>query len=229
MSSDSPASILFNIDGYAVGALFDGDFIPFDNVGLLVGGKDADGYFRYLSTSSGGTIKVTPSTGRQNQAKYFASTSQIVGSAVAQNLLTIENPSGSNVDIFINRIFVNGVLGSNSAVVFLYRINRTSALPTGGTTLTETNRNTADVSATAVVRQAPTATAAGGTLWSNAPGVSFIPVGVSNTNNIETFNPRDEDAEIALLPGEALLVSAQANSTSWTHWVNIYWSEADSD
>lgn len=224
--SDSPASILFNIDGYAVGALFNGDFIPFDNTGLLVGGRDDDGYFRYLSTSATGSIKVTPSTGRVNQAKYFASTSKIAGSVSAQNLLTIENPLGSTVDVFINRIFVNGVLDSTSSIVFLYKISRTTAVPTSGTILTEANRNLADVAASAIVREGSTATAAAGYFWANSPGLTTNR-GPTNVNNIESFSPREEEAEIVLAPGEGLLVSAQANATSWTHWVNIFWAEAD--
>lgn len=226
--SDSPASILFNIDGYAVGALFDGNFIPFDNVGLLVGGQDVDGYFRYLQTSPVGTLQVTQTSGRQNQFKYFAATGQITGSASDQNLLTIENPVGSNVDIFINRIFVNGVLSGVSSVQFLYKISRTTALPTGGVVLNAASRNTSNPSATAVIRETPTATAAAGEFWVNSPGLSTLRFAM-NTNNIETFNPREEDAEIVLNPGEALLILTEANSTSWSHWVNILWTEADRD
>jgi hypothetical protein len=31
--------------------------------------------------------------------------------------------------------------------------------------------------------------------------------------------------DVILLPGEALLVQADANAAAWTHWVNIDWQE----
>jgi len=150
----------------------------------------------------------------------------ITGAVAAQNLLTLENPSGSGINIYINRIAVGGVIASNSTIVFTYDVLRTSGLPTGGTTLSLATIDSSNPAATAVIRQEPTATGTGGLFWTISPGL-VSNKGSMSTNNFEAFRPMEEDSEIILAPGEGLLVMANANSTDWYHWVSILWSEAE--
>jgi hypothetical protein len=157
---------------------------------------------------------------------YCASSNVLAGTVGAQNLLSIENPAASGINVVVHKITVSGVQSVLSALVFSYHLGRTTALPTGGTTLTAQKRNTNSVNATAIVRTGPTATAAAGQIWAMAPplilGITLS--GVSPFFHQDALDNLDE--ALILAPGEGLLVSADGNLTTWSHTVGVWWGES---
>lgn len=161
---------------------------------------------------------------------FFCASNLIGGSSSAQNLITLENPADSNLQYIVKRVLVQGVVNAASTTPFLYHLKRTTALPTGGTTLTAQKRLTSDADPTAVVRQIPTVTGATGNIWVGSPGVVLSggllggPVSVPITL-AEIVKTDLEDDSPMLAPGEAFLVSVDANTSSWNHYVILYWLE----
>jgi hypothetical protein len=149
----------------------------------------------------------------------------VAGLASAQNLLSIENPSASGVTVAIKRVEIQGVFASTtaSATAFLYHVGRTTAIPSAGTALTAQKHQTTDAAPKAIVRTAPTATAATGDLWTTAPGT-----GSSNSPAmlpVPLFAESRESDDLLLAAGEALLVRADTNTTNWRHSVDVSWEE----
>lgn len=103
---------------------------------------------------------------------------------------------------------------------------RTTAAPTGGTLLAAAKGLTSDPDPVCVARQAPTATAATGSLWAGLQGLvltgGLLTAPVSSPAQVGTVF---DGAEIILLPGEAILVYAEANTTNWQHLVILEWKE----
>lgn len=224
-SSESPASILFNTDGYAVGALFDGEFIPIDNVGLLVAGTDGYNRLRYLRVSETGALHVSQSSSKSISGRYFVGSGLIQGSLSQQNLITITNPSGSGRSVFINKITVHGVIDTVSTTPFLYIIKRTSDIPSSGTILSSEKRTTVDLDPVAVIRQSPSTTLESGVIWASSPGVSSASGFFVNGNVFSIFDTEHESFEIEVAEGESLAVVASANTLDWSHFANLVWSE----
>ena len=230
MSSESPAVILYDADGNPV-AIAQGDEIIATQKGLLAAGQNEDGYAEFLTISKyTGALKTTNVGSLDILGRYYAGSSLITGSASAQNLLTLENPAGSTTNIRLDRVIIKGYPVGTSTIGFLYSMNRTTGLPSGGTSLTIEQRLTTEPAAQGVVREQPMATAASGNFWVGSPGVflsgggSGGPAG-SASANLETLEARFEREEITVLPGEAIVIRAGANSTDWRHWVNISWFE----
>lgn len=220
--NQNPASIIFNTDGYEL-ALKDGDSISSYQPALLIGAEDGYSNFRILKIQND-ALSVTTKPSRNVLGRYFANSGIINGAAAAQNLLSIENPIGSNKSVFITRIDVNGMIAANFSTAFLYSVTRTTAIPSGGTVLTAQKRKTTDSANSAIVRQAPTATEATGSIWVGSPGLTVA--GYNSSPKYETsFTTENEDFEILLTPGEGLLVNAGVNAVGWRHYVNIRWSE----
>lgn len=223
MGFDSPAVILYDNDGNPVGVL-DGYTLVTDQRGLISAGIDDSNQIRFLSLSAAGALKVTTTESRTIVGEYLQGTNLILGTAAAQNLVSLENPNASGRTIYVNRMSINGVVDGASNIPFLYRLRRASALPTGGTTLTAQKRDSTDAAPVGIVRRVPTATAAGGLMWSTSPGV-FTNRGVSIPNMFETVVTELVQNEIVLAPGEAVLFTADANSNDWNHWINLVWTE----
>lgn len=196
-----PATVLSDENGNLLGAV------------LSLGGKYA------LNVASVGTRNILG-------AYRAGHATQITGAAAAQNLLSIENPSASGVTVAVKRVEIQGQFGSTTASTtkFLYSVTRTTALPSAGTALTSQKHATADGTAKAIVRTAPTATAATGPLWSIGPGVGNANDPASGLQ-LPVFAEGKESDDLLLAPGEALLVAAAANTTAWAHSVDVSWEE----
>lgn len=161
---------------------------------------------------------------------YCCATSLITGANSVQSLMTIENPSGSTINVYIMEIRFGGIATASSASPFLYHIGRATGLPTGGTILTSQKYDSSIGSATGIVRQSPTATASAGSMWVSTPGVILSggllggPVSMSQVSFI--FTPiLDFNNALLLVPGEALIITGDANSTSWNHFGSVSWLE----
>lgn len=153
-------------------------------------------------------------------------TTQITGAASAQSLLSIENPTGSGRTVAVKRIEIQGQFASATAstTAFLYTVARTTAIPSAGTALVAQKHQTTDAAAAAIVRTGPTATAATGVLWSVGPGVANANDPASGLQ-MPVFAEARESDDLILAPGEAVLVAAAANTTSWRHSVDVSWEE----
>lgn len=154
--------------------------------------------------------------------EYYYATTGIGGAISAQNLLTLENPSGSTVNVLITSIRVHSVLTILSTSVWAHKIGRTTAVPTGGTQQTAQKQTTSDGAPTAIIRTvSPTASFATGLIMSGSPGVAITAAGI--------FIPRvteiTSEHPILLAPNEGLLIGAEANLITWTHYVAVAWTE----
>lgn len=223
MSTRNPAVILY--DGYGNPlAVLEDDTIFSDQPGVLFAGKDDSGLVRFFSVTSNGVVKTAVTGERTVLGEYYFGSSLITGAASTQTLLTLENPSGSGNNIYLNKVIINGTVSSTFSTPFVYTLTRAAALPTGGTIQTAQLRSTTDASPVGVIRTLPSATAAVGSIWTGSPGV------ISNkgaffqtlTEATATF---EERKEIVIAPGQAVVVTAGVNSTDWSHWVNLHWNE----
>lgn len=224
MSNRNPAVILY--DGYGTPlAVVENDTVFSDQPGLLFAGKDDNGLVKFFNITSSGAIHTAAVGTRTPVGDYYAATSIVGGAIVSQNLLTIENPASSGRTIYINRVEVSGTIRPWFTAPFLYRFDRTTGLPSGGTSLTAQLRDTSDLSPVGIVRQSPTsATAAAGSLWVGSAGL-MTNLGQS-TNGISKVSATfDERKEIVLAEGEAVVLVAEANAVTWSHWIVVQWNE----
>jgi hypothetical protein len=176
--------------------------------------------------AASGAMKVADIGSRNVLGAYRCGSGQIAGAASTQNLLSIENPTGSGKTVAVKRIEVQGPTVTVSLTLkFLYLVGRTTGLPTVGTTLTAQKRATADATAVAVVRQGPTATAATGNMWSGTGEQLFTAVGSGNAFQNIAFGESRESDDVLLAPGEGLLVRAETNNTGYFHSVDVSWEE----
>ncbi len=178
-----------------------------------------------MSGTVSGAIRVAEVGSRITLVSYRAATAIITGSASLQNLLTLENPSASNRNLYVKRIKIQGQCASSSTTHFSYRVSRTTALPSGGTTLTNVKMALGAPTGQGVARQAPTATAATGDLWAGMPGLVITAAGASNPVELVCLDDENEVSDLMLSPGQAVLVRAEANTTNWRHTVSIHWTE----
>lgn len=223
MSNRNPAVILY--DGYGTPlAVLENDTIFSDQPGLIFAGKDDNGMVKFFNITSSGAIHTAPVGIRTPVGDYYASTALIGGVAAEQELLSLENPASSGRTIYINRIEVSGTVPARFTTPFLYRFERTSGLPTGGTILTDQLRDTSASAAVGIAREEPTATSAAGSIWVGSPGV-LTKDGQHNTGLFQAVASFDERKEIVLAEGEGVVVVAGANDTGWDHWVTIQWNE----
>lgn len=164
---------------------------------------------------------------------YFASTDLITGAVAAQNLLTIENPiiatpppSTPAVNVVIHRVTARGICAAISTTAFLYRLRRTTTIPSGGVVLTAQKRRSADPAPQAVLRLAATATGAAGTIAAEAAGFVITAAGQFLPPDSDLMGAVQPDHRcIILAPGEGLLISADINTVDWSHWAEIEWHE----
>lgn len=218
--NDSPASVLFDVDGYQV-ARQEGDFVT---PGLPIGGVDALLNFK-LARILNNAIAVSQQPSREIVGRYLCGTPLVTGAALVQNVVTIENPVGSGRSIYIDSVDINGLSATNFTTPFLYRIARSTGVPTGGTIVSSQGVKSSYPAAVAIVRTLPTVTAAAGNLWVGSPGVNNTGAQANRPKETTSFVVSEDDKEILLASGEALIMIADVNSTNWRHYANIRWSE----
>lgn len=148
----------------------------------------------------------------------------VTGSASAQNLVSIENPTASPIKVYVKRMDVDGIASAASTVLYLYRVSRTTGLPSG-TPITVDRRASSEATAVAVVRSVPTATAASGDLHVTSPGTLLTIAGGFAPTTFPIFESSAEVNDEVLAPGEAVMVRCEANAVTWSHYVNIFWQE----
>lgn len=154
--------------------------------------------------------------------EYFFATTGITGAISAQNLLTIENPSGSTVNVLVTNIKIHSALSILSTSIFAHKVGRSTAVPTGGSTQTAQKQMSSDPTPTGIIRtSSPTATFTTGLIMSGTPGIALTAAGI--------FIPRvteiNKDHPILLAPNEGLIIGVEANLITWTHFVSIAWAE----
>jgi hypothetical protein len=151
--------------------------------------------------------------------EYLVISGAIAGTVAAQNLISIENPAASTITLYIKRILISSAATSAASVKFLYRIGRTTAIPTGGTVLTDQKKATSNPAAQGIARLVPTATAATGNMDAVFGPVLQNAASIGFTGYIfQSYSPADD---IVLEPGEGLLVYADGNDVDLSHVVSI--------
>lgn len=163
----------------------------------------------------------------QVMGRYGAATALITGAASTQNLWGIQNDSTAAEGrlVIVRRIEVMGANSVASTAAFQYRLSK-SGTQSAGTTLTVVKMNPDDPTALATVRTSPTATASGGDMWVANPGLTITAAGATNPTQLSALgNAADGYSQYVLLPGEALLMRADTNTTNWRHCVSVSWIE----
>lgn len=217
-------AVLLYDDNNVAMAVQNGVAIPANTSGVLAVGSDGT-TARNLLTTATGVLKTAPVGTRTLLGVYGAATLQIAGTVAAQNLLSIENPVASGKVVYVRRITISGMATASVAVNYQYLLGRTTAVPTGGTTLTAQKRQTADAAAAAIVRQAPTATAAAGSIWAGSGFLSSASATIPAGQLSAWDSVGNENDDIVLAAGEGLLVSAGGNATNARHSIALVWEE----
>ena len=169
----------------------------------------------------------------------LASGFRIIGNAATlHNLATIENSTGSSVLVAVKHVRVEmDATAVLTAVMPLVKLARTTALPTGGTTLSKGTLDTTQSSASAVVVRCAAASDGGAATAITATAGTVLraeyimrlhtAVGqvLANTKDLV-----DDNEPIILQAGEALLVyvdsaaaSSNPNTNNWQ--VDVAWEE----
>lgn len=173
---------------------------------------------------------------------FSAASFRTLGNAASpQNLLTIENPVGSGVTVNVRRMTLQmDATALSTAVSCSFKVFRTTAIPSGGTTLTVPEFVVANAAAAAVIRGATasdggaataiTATAAGGALWHQIAMRMHSLVGQVLAEDESLLPALIEDTPVQLAAGEALVAQVSnttaANNLATNHYViNCAWQE----
>jgi hypothetical protein len=222
MSLSRRAITLYGADGVELSVLA-GVAIPAGTKNLLVAGSDGTNA-QTLRIATGTGLRVSAVPTRLLNGAYSAATALIAGTAGVQNLASIENPVASGRTVFVTRVQLMGVSNSTANAKFLYRVGRSSGVPTGGSTLGIQEHRLAGDSPVAIARSGPTATAATGDMWVGTPGV-FTTGTPATPVALDAFRGFRETDDITLAAGEGLLVRADGNDTDWSHSVVFSWQE----
>jgi hypothetical protein len=192
--------------------------------------------------TSGGNLKVTPTAEWQDNnlvtGLYAATTFRTLGSAgTPQNLLTIENPAASLVNVVIRDITI--MSDSTAALLTLAPqsiLSKPAVLPTGGTVLTSVKYRSSYAAAVAIARGATasdggvataiTATA-GTSIWQQYLDRQATNVGLVAHPNYRMIPDVGADLrQLILVPGESVLVQLVGAAAATTHMIcNVAWTE----
>jgi hypothetical protein len=184
----------------------------------------ADGDYAGLQLGSDGRLWVHDGA-RFPTGNYRTATGLISGSATAQFLFTIENPVASGRTVFVKGIWVQMAAIAIDTIHKQIKVGRTSAMPTGGTTLSIQEVNNAGPAPVAVCRQSPSASAAAGSMAGVHPGGVITAAGPFLPPLYPILEGEDDFDHIALAQGEALLVHVDANDTDDRYSVFVSWEE----
>ena len=224
MVYESPAVILFDQRGNPLACSDGYDLAPVvDQKGLIVAGQTSTGKVRFFSVGNNGALNVISATsGRNIVGEYLIGTNLLDGYTSAQNLLSLENPVGSNRIIYLSKALITGTVISPSSIIFSYTLSRTIGLPSLGSVIISQKRASTDLAAVGIVRLSPDAVVDSGIMWATTVGVGNVD---SFSNMFSAVNTELERHEIVLNAGEGILISCGANSPDWFHWINLVWCE----
>jgi hypothetical protein len=176
-------------------------------------------------------------------AGYFSvATFRTLGAAATtQNLFSLENTAGSAVTVKIRRLLVQmDATAALTAVMPLIKTSRPTAIPSGGTTLSKAQWNTANTSAANVIARGATAsdggtataiTATPGTIaWQQYCMRLHTAVGQVLAPDNNLLPALVDTQDFTLAAGEALLVQIVAAATTSNpatnhYFVNCAWEE----
>jgi hypothetical protein len=194
---------------------------------LPVVGQADNGKATPLAMCSGSmALKVVGTSARPVYGEYSVAIPLIAGTAGAQNLFSIENPAGSGINVVVRRLGVGGVATAVANVAFVYRLGRNNTFPSSGTVLTATQRKTSDPAPVAIVRSGPAGSVTNN-MWVGSPGVIITAVGhVAANPPMLAVDALDDEGDVTLAPGEALIMVADGNDTDWRHFGFIRWQES---
>jgi hypothetical protein len=224
--SESPVVVLYDASGLPV-CIVDGYDVTLvsGQKGIISAGITAAGIVKFLSVGNNGALNVISNTsGRNIIGEYLIGTGLIDGYIEAQNLLSMENPVGSNRIIYLSHIEITGTVINSSLIIFSYEVRRTIGMPELGTILNSQKRSSSDLDAAGVVRLGPSAAPQEGVMWATTVGTGEFGKPIQS-NVFHAINTEVERHEIVLKEGEGILISCGANSADWLHWINLTWDE----
>lgn len=195
--------------------------------------------------TSGGNLRVTACAEWQSTKRttgiYGASSFRTLGAASSpQNILTIENPAASLVNIAVRQMSVmSDSTAALTSVTQQIQLSRATGLPSGGTALTAVKYQTSYASPVAIVRggnasDGGVATAitstAGSIIWQQYLDRPHTVVGWFTHPNYSLIPDVGTDLrQIILVPGECLLVQGVTSIPATTHIiVQVGWLELTS-
>lgn len=179
-----------------------------------------------LSLTSGSlALKVSQISPRPISGEYSVGLTLINGSASAQNLFSIENPVASGKFVIVRKMGVGGTVAAVTTALFVYRMGRNNVFPTGGTPITATKRSSSISAPVAIVRSAPAGSVTNN-MWTSSPGTYVTAVGHMAATTYMAIDSLDDEGDILLAPGEALIMIADSNDTDWRHYGFVRWQES---
>lgn len=168
---------------------------------------------------------VTQTSPRPIYGEYSAGITLINGSASAQNLFSIENPTGSDKFVIVRKMGVGGTVAAVAAALFVYRMGRSNTFPSGGSIITATKKQTSSPNPVAIVRSAPAGSVTNN-MWVSSPGTLITAAGRGIAMTYMAIDAFDDEGDVVLAPGEALIMIADNNDTDWRHYGFIRWQES---
>lgn len=181
----------------------------------------------FNSTSS--SIRVSEIGTRQLAGSYRFGSSQMSGATGITSMFSIENPTGSGVNIYIKRMELQSVPLAVVSIPMVLRIGRVMLMPISGpSTFYQKSNTSASTGGRAIVRQYfPVASLATGAMWTGNFGMRMTDVGSWNPTPAVVFSEPRESDDVVLAPNEALLVQQDANlgGLQWRHSLDMSWDE----
>lgn len=176
---------------------------------------------------------------RVSTAKVALSTFRIPGQAVTpHNLFSLENLAANPATFLVGvrRLTIQMVATAASVALVNYRMWRTTTVPTGGTVMTKTSRDSADalnanvnarmaVSADAVATAITYALPATNPMWQQSQPV-MLTSGVYAAEDNSLAPVVFQDDPLVIRPGQSILVAATtASVASASYVINCLWEE----
>lgn len=180
-----------------------------------------------------------PGSERVSTAKIAVSTFRTPGLAVTpHNLFTLENLAANPATFLVGvrRLTIQMVATAATAALTTYRMWRTTTVPTGGTVMTKTSRDSADalnanvnarmaVSADAVATAITYALPATNPMWQQSQPV-MLTSGVWNGDDNSLIPVIFQDDPLVIRPGQSILIAATtASVASASYVINCSWEE----
>lgn len=179
--------------------------------------------------STASAVRVADGGTRQIAGSYRFGSSQMSGATGTTSMFSIENPTGSGVNVYIKRMELQSIPLSVASIPMVMRIGRVMLMPISGpSTFYQKSNTSASTGGRAIVRQYfPVASLATGSMWTGNFGMRLTDVGAWTPQPSVIFSEPRETDDVVLAPNEALLVQQDANlgGLVWRHSLDMSWDE----
>lgn len=160
----------------------------------------------------------------QVDGTYIYSIANVLGTALAQTLMTLFNPIGSGKNLIIGGAFVSTEAAAGTTATVPLRLHRLSAAPTGGTLglLAEVFKlDTANPNPVGVIRYNNPSVVLGPAAANSPPPVTTGVSGGQFVHEIDLPSP----AFVVLRPGEGIAAHVASGDTAQRWNLTFVWAE----